>query len=537
MCGAFSSDKLLITMNKLVILITLLFTSTFMVKVGAVGLDEVKLESISTSGKSLLIDRGVLEGFEEGLFARFFIQKGPKEFPKIFLVAEGELVKSFPRKSYWILKKIYIPDVILAKSKLLIFTSNTVTLGRPLKLRNHHVVLSKSNGIDVDSYLKENKKNTPARLVKEGGDFEPSPDIFEEDELKYLGSGTDVLLTTYENYTIKEGKYFSEEFGDETLQKYFIGNKEIDLGDIKNVEDKKLFDSMADNYVKKTNSMKYGIKSFYSEVEKIKEMPDVSVKGTLASSYDEAKNNEKESDHISPVAIAKVHRDGDQWSSDMDDVSLRRYFIKTGLEKEARRRELALNELDGHELILSFSNALVAHANTDDPNYQGLGSYFSISYDLHLSRTSPNLKNWSLQFIYEKGINEFDSGFYNVRATESGYGAYINYYFINNPLTLHSFIFLTGFGIKTGSSNVYSPELIKKYTYQALSLPSLQVMTKYRFRTGDLNEDTVNVGASLNFGINFDAKNLSLIDSVDDEIASKISFYDLKYTVGLSLFF
>ena len=96
------SDKLLINMNKLAIITTLLFISAFMGKASAVALDEVNLEDISTSGKSLVIDRGMLEKFEEGTFARFYIQKGPKEFPKVFLVAEGELIKSFPRKSYWI---------------------------------------------------------------------------------------------------------------------------------------------------------------------------------------------------------------------------------------------------------------------------------------------------------------------------------------------------------------------------------------------------------------------------------------------------
>lgn len=531
------SDKLLINMNKLAIITTLLFISAFMGKASAVALEEVNLEDISTSGKSLVIDRGMLEKFEEGTFARFYIQKGPKEFPKVFLVAEGELVKSFPRKSYWILRNIYIPDVIKSKSKVLILTSGQVSAGRPLKLRNHHVVLSKSNGDDVDSYLDQNKENVPSRFAKAGAGFEPSPDVFEKNEMKDLTPETDVLVTTYENFQTRGGKYYSEEYGDETMQKYFVGNTQVALGDIKKAEDKKLFDSMADNYVKKTNGMKYGVKSFYNEIEKVKEMPELNKKGTQASTFDEIKYQKRESEQVSPMALAKINRDGDQWSSDMDDASLRRYFIKTGMEKEARRRELALNELDGHEIIIHYSNALMAHGNTDDPNYQGRGYNLGISYDLHLSRTSPNLKQWSLQFMFEKGVTEYDTGVFNARSEETAYGAYVNYYFINNPLTLNSFIYLAGIGIKNGSASVFSPDLSKEYSYQALTLPALQVMTKYRFRTGDLNEDTVNVGASVNFGINLDIKNLSVIDRLEDDINSKISVNDLKYTLGMSVFF
>ena len=406
-----------------------------------------------------------------------------------------------------------------------------------MKLRNHHVVLSKSNGDDVDSYLEQNIENVPARFAKAGANYEPSPDIFEQNEMKDLTPDADVVVTTYENYRTKGGTYFSEEYGDETTQKYFIGNTEVALGDIKKAEDKKLFDSIADNYVKKANGMKYGVKNFYSEIEKVKEMPELNKKGSQASTYDEIKNQKKEADHISPVAIAKVNRDGDQWSSDMDDASLRRYFIKTGMEKEARRRELALNELDGHEIIIQYSNALMSHGNTQDPNYQGRGYNLGISYDLHLSRTSPDLKQWSLQFVLESGVTEYDTGIYNARSEETSYGAYLNYYFINNPLTLNSFIYLAGIGIKNGSASVFSPDLSKEYSYQALTLPALQVMTKYRFRTGDLNEDTVNIGASLNFGINLDIKHLSVIDRLEDDINSKISVYDLKYTLGMSVFF
>lgn len=524
-------------MKKLSFLSSLLITSCFVGQVWAFGLDEVTLQDISTSGKSMVIDRGVLEKMEEGTYAKFFIQKGPKEYPKVFLVGEGELVKSFPRKSYWVLKKVLIPNVFKPDSKILMLTIDTVTKGRPLKVRNHHVVMSKSNGDDVDAYLDQNKENVPARLVKQSSGYEPSPDVFEKEEMKDLTPEADVMVTTYENYKEKGGVYYSEEYGDQTSQKYFIGNIQVALGDIKKAEDKKLFDSVADNYVKKANGMKYGVKGFYSEIEKVPEMPELNRKGTEASMSDEAKYRRKQNDHVSPQALAKIERDGDQWSADMDDAALRRYFIKTGMEKEARRRELALNELDGHEILIHYSSAMASHSNSTDPNNQGRGYNLGISYDLHLSRTSANLKNWSLQFMFEKGLVDYDTGVYNARSEETSYGAYLNYYFINNPLTLNSFIWLAGVGVKNGSASVSAMELSKGYSYQVLTLPALQLMTKYRFRTGDLTEDTVNVGASLNFGINLDIKNLSVIDQVDDDINSKFSVNDLKYTIGMSVFF
>jgi hypothetical protein len=186
---------------------------------------------------------------------------------------------------------------------------------------------------------------------------------------------------------------------------------------------------------------------------------------------------------------------------------------------------------------LHFSNQVSSHGNANDPNYQGRGYNLGISYDLHLARTSENLRQWSLQFVFEKGITDYDTKVFNARSEETYYGAYLNYYFVNTPITLNSFIWLAGLGLKNGSASIVSPDLSKEYSYQVLTIPALQLMTKYRFRSGDLNEDNVNIGTSLNFGINMDMKRLSVIDRVEDDINSNISVTDLKYTVGLSVYF
>ncbi|MBC7429028.1 MAG: hypothetical protein H7336_10475 [Bacteriovorax sp.] len=520
-------------MKKLAFLFSLLFIGP----VWAMALEEVTLQELSSSGRSLVIDRGTLEQFKEGIFAKFYVQNGPKEFPKIFLVGEGELVKSFPKKSYWLLKQVYIPDAMKSNSKLLIMTSTDITAGRPLKLTNRHIVMPSSEYSDVDDYLDKNQGNVPAKFVKEGGAYETSPDIFEEDEMKHPTPGSDVTVSTYEKYKKKSGNYYSEQYGDITAENYFIGNKQVELGDIRKSEDKKLFDSVSDGAIAKTNNMKYGVKNFYREQEREKNLPELAKNGTQASTFEEMKYEKKQKDIVSPKAVAKLRRDGDQWSSDMDDASLRKYFISTGIEKESRRRELALNELEGHEIMLHFSNALNSHGNATDPNYNGRGYNLGIAYDLHLARTSDNLKNWSLQFMLEKGVTEYDTGVFNARSEETSYGAYVNYYFVNNPLTLNSFIWLAGVGLKNGSASVFSPDLSKEYSYQVFTLPALQVMTKYRFRSGDLTEDNVNIGASLNFGLNIDMKKLSVIDRLDDNINSNISVTDLKYTVGMSVYF
>jgi hypothetical protein len=535
-----SSVKIEINMNKLSNFKSLIKSALFLAfvsfNVHAIALQEINCLEVSSSYKSIIIDRGNLEDFKEGMIAKFYVQKGPKENPTVFLVAEGELVKSFPRKSYWYLKNTFIVNALKKDSSLLLHTLSAVVEGRPLKIRTKHVVASDQLYKDLDDYLDKNQENVPNKLIKEQSAYASSTDLIGV-ESKSLDENEDVLIQTFENYQSKSGNYYSEEYGDLTGQNFFIGSKSVKLGDIKNAEDKILFESMSEGYLKKTNNMKFGIKSFYRDQEKIDHNRELNKKSLFNNVFEDVNEEKRLAEVINPRAVAKVSRDGEQWSSDMDDISLRRYFIKTGLEKETRRRELALNELEGHEVMLHFSGVMNSHGKNTDPNYQGKGYTIGVSYDLHLGRTSPNLKNWSLQFILETGTQDYNLGVLNARAKETFYGSYLNYYFINNPLTLNSFIYLAGIGIKNGSASIYSPDLSKEYSYQLLILPALQVMTKYRFRSGDLSDEIANIGASLNFALNIDGKNLSVIDRLSDEINSKFFVYDIKYTLGLSVYF
>ncbi len=521
-------------MKKLTLTALLMNLVLFSASALAAALDEVTLIDLSSSGKSAVLDRGSLENYPDGLYGKFFIQTGDKDFPKIFLIAEGELIKTFPKKSYWLLSKIHLPNFVQKNSKILVLTSAQVSAGRPIEQKRRHVVLSKDQYDSVDQYLTENSNNVPDRLLEELEAYEKSDDLFETNKVPEA----DQLVETYETFRKTGGQHMSDDYDDESSERFFVGKKEVHLADLRRAEDKKLLDSMAANFESKTNSQKYGLTNgLYKEQKKIRGSREINDRISVTSVYDEIKEEKKARDVVDPRALAKIKRDGPAWSEDMDDETLRRYFIRTGLERETRRRELALNELEGNEILLHYSGSTSDHTSVDDPNYRNLGYNIGLGYDLHLSRVNKELKNWSIQFQLEKGVSDYDVGGQNARGEEGYYGVYLNYYFINNPLTLNSFIVLGGLGIKAGSIDMSNDRLSKEYSYQVLTLPSLQLMTKYRFRSGDLTEDTANVGASLNAGITIDNKRLSVIDNLEDDINGKISLTDIRYLVGMSIYF
>lgn len=483
----------------------------------------VKIEDFSKSGKTMSINRGFIEDLQAGDWGKFYLKRGDLNRPKLFLLAEGELVKSLPKRSYWLIKKVYIESSFLPQTETYLITQNQVTQGRQLRISKKDV-------------FHDGEESEISELTQLGKEYQSGEQLFDQldkndDERKY----TDLKVTTFGAFKIKKGIKNSEEYGDELNEKIVIENRVVPIGDLKKKEDQIIFQKVTDGHELSLSGKikKFGItQSSNREMETSKGMTY-----SHESIYRKKLEEINQSKHISPRVRAKIVRDDVNWTSDMDDDKLRRYFIASGIEREYQRRELALNEADGHEVTFKYQNSLSSHTTAEDPSYRG-GSYnLSLSYDFHLSQFSRNMKKWSLEIGLETGIASYDLGGMNGRANELVYGSYLNFYFLNGPLSLNTFNCLIGIGLKNGMAKISNYQLTSVYSYQLTIIPALQLLAKYRFRPGDLSEDNVKIGMSVNFGAAVDFKTLSLKGNTVEDINSKISVTDLKYIAGVSFYF
>jgi hypothetical protein len=268
-------------------------------------------------------------------------------------------------------------------------------------------------------------------------------------------------------------------------------------------------------------------------------MRDLTDKITVTNVYDLEKEKKNEKNLVDPKAIARINAQGEMWSADMDDKTLRSYFVTSGLLKERMRREASFYELDGNEIQISYFGNTNSHSYNpnNESMYQLKGYQVGFGYDYHFSRISPDLKDWSLTLTIERGVNYYDINKANGRSEEGTYGLLFNYYFYNNPLTVSHFIWNVGMGLKVGTAQLTSDIGTQVYKYQILTLPSIQLMTKYRFRAGDLDEEHANVGASLNAGAVYETKSLRMLDVPSNNIYTTLDARDIKYFFGVSLFF
>lgn len=486
--------------------------------------------------ETLVLNVGSLDGYVEGELAEIVKEIGEYNFPDSKKLGRIELVKIFPKYSYWQFNEGSISERELKNTdgswtELGLIRHHSAVSGRALDIKNKIRLFERETMPEMA--IEDKEIPTQLRQVK---DYMPLKDeVFEVESLKRA----DVEVINNDYLIKKSGTVHSEEHLEELEELYAPTLKVVKKEPVEKAVAKDIAESLAKNVEQNKERTKYGIKDFYSEQEKVPETKDIRKKISTISVYDQEKERKFEESMISKRALKKMDRDKERWSQDMDDKVLRRYFVQNGIEAEYNRRERALNELEGHEVWVKFFGGLNRNTNEVDDNYQRMNYALSVGYNLHFSRISDELKNWSLDLYLENAVNFYAiNDEFNAEAKDLFAGTILNYYFLNNPLTLNRFIGHVGVGMKIGQGDAATVDINRTYSYQIVGLPTLSGGFKYRFRAGDLSRETANVGAAAAIGFQYERLNYSAAELLENnEIYPKHSTNSMKYFFGLHFYF
>lgn len=503
-------------------------------------LERVDVEGVSSSGKSVILNSGHLEGLFVGDYAEILRVVGEGQKPRLKSIGFAEAVRVTPRESYW-----FFHDQNRAFG---LKTGNRVSLirqGQSLKgLREQKILQKKvvlSSGQKIEDELQARQVGVPDSLVSKHQRDYQSDDI----NLKTRKNGEfDIETSQYDVWSKKNNPDFIEDKLRE-FEVAYIGELENVSGEeeVRREDNQEVFRSYVKNVIETINSQKDGLNELYQrDMDKNYKayVGDLIVKRNL---YSQVTEPEDERIGRKPHILQKVKRDGPLWSSDLSDQQLRDAMVKSGLAEELKRTDAAtLEERKAHEVILRASTGLVKHTNLDDPNFQNVNYSLSASYEYALQRASELLTAWTVEAEVYTGINFYEfAPELNGRFNESGFGAALNYYFYNKPYTLDKVAFYGGLGLRrssaTGSSSLLEGK--QSYEYQVLSLPIYHLGAKYRFKAGDSYKDDFKVGMGLNVLLSFESKNLSIIgeDELQGPVFSSFDIQDTRLAVGLSLYF
>lgn len=496
------------------------------------ALEGMKVLKVSSTGQTIILDRGHLEGIKQGQRGRLLYQSGLDD-PKLTLVANAEVIKVSDKYSFWFLSKIDNSQLVSEGQKLLFAKLEDVMSGRKTKLRKKRVFLPKNKS--VVQYLKDEEVGIPDELIYKGHDY------IEGDTMVTTNIAQDEHLEvrSFEDWKVQYGLTYVDDYMQEIENKYVSGedSNNVDINNIKQQHDKSVFQSVVNGTVKKINDLEFGLNGLYRDQKRDPDLRIITDRVQVENFYEKDHRERREAKRIEPYAEEKLKRQGERWSADLDSAELRRFFVNSGIAKEKERQRLALETKQGHELLLRIASSLINHTTVDDINHQGTGYSVGFGYEFHLSRTTLTLDRFSVELGFERAIRYFDMGGINGRFYEGSFFAGLNFYLFNKPYNLNMYLWYLGFGIRRGDSSAQSSDLSKEYSYQFISVPTLQAGLKYRFYAGDERDNTLRIGLGYNLLVSYETLRYSVNETIADSISGLFTVNDMRLFAGLSIYF
>lgn len=505
----------------------LLLSIAFLFAMQAHGMQGIKVLEVSSSGSSIVVDRGTLEGVQIGQSGQFYYQLGDIDKPKLYFIGEAEVIKSHSDRSFWFFKNIENFQY-LKKGKRILFARDRVVLKgrRKYKIREKKVLLPRAKSLS--EYIDDRDRGMPSEMVFKEQDYLRSPEITEtQTTVDY-----DVKQVKYRNWKKRGNPEFSENYLDE-IETMFIDQSQrgVKPDAIRRAIDREIAKSTVDGAVEKVNTQKVGLASLYRDSK--------TERTSHRSTYQEVMDPPKRQ-AISARALEKIKREGPTWSADMEDAQLRRYFIKSGIAEEKERQKRVLSERTGHELNFKITSDADEVTTVNDENNTGIGYSINLTYEVPMRGSVRFFDSFSFELGIEQGntyyaVNE-DS---NVRVKYGNFRGFLNYYFWNEPISIRKVIGYFGMGVARGNGTMFSPDLTQEYKVSMLSLPIYQGGLKYRFKAGDTKDELVKIGFGLGLSFSYEPTQYSILDSVSssDDIDGSVTLNRLKIAFGLSAYF
>jgi hypothetical protein len=439
-----------------------------------------KIIEVSRTKKSLIFNKGTLNGLEENEEGFFITRKG-KDFVK---VAKGKIVRALPGKSFWYLSTIYSPELL--SENLYLIQEKELLRGRKKEEESHNLVILPNGQTPVTYQDIPEKIRHKEKDYREGADLSIPP-VRSQKEIKvtHYSSWLDQGLRAVENYE--------------------------DVVEVKGIEKKEL--------------------SQESDLL-LKQRKNETALGTLEGLI--SKEDFLDAPPSDQKIIRMKEREGPLWSADLDDRQLRRYMLEAGMVEEKKRQEFALENRFMDELLFNFAYQIKGNESSNPTDNMASPYAISIGYEYHFMRIARALDPFSFTLIFEGGVDYYDVGGFNARGKEWSLLGNFNWYFLSLPSATEKLLGYVGVGFRYGETNLVANELSTSYPYQLLALPTLELGFKYRFPTSS-NED--GFGWGVNLYMNYLKTQLNVLVDLQDDIYGTIYDDEVRLNAGLTFTF
>ena len=430
----------------------------------AVAIESVTILKMSKSKKTIILSVGASQGFHANDRARLSFFEGVQRIP----VAELTASKSAPTHSYWMVERVN-EEMELRPRQIYLLE----LLGDREEVQ-HQITVASSEDLQD-----ENAQGEGTPIFKDEGFSE------EETTSKALSAASETVVKAREDIPfVDEQKYMDEYSANLPALRPDFSKQTVDMEKVKkslrderfeHIAKQRLFRYRKDEDSFNTENYLYSnLSSEFEEEQGITDLPDLAQLGPL----------DAQTNAIDQTAMEKINEEGDLWSKGMSAEEIRAYMIRTGLAKEKEFREKALHELYSHELALQFTTSpqLDVTGILSDHPIKGHSSSFQFGYEYLLARTSPYLKNFTVEGLYKTGSDILDLSGTSLTINRASVGGNLKFYFYNKPYSVKKYMLFAGFGLTQGSGTVQG-EFLEMPTplEHTLFSSSFSMGLKYRF--------------------------------------------------------
>ena len=413
--------------------------ASFLCSPSAPAFETVRVLETTSTGRALILDRGIFEGIRENDFALFYQKRErPGHLPGYHPILKAEAVKVGDKISLWMAHESIHPEELRNGGNLSMVRLSRHK-GKHLKVHQYRVITPVSDPVDID------KKDS-------GLSFEETSPAQKTSEKK------DIILT-------HSGSW------EESLAK---GTPRLSFQQILPPVDKKSISKSveADHFDKMTTK-------------------------TINKLNDSKSIDEYLSILKSPPSKYLAGREP-RWSRHFNQQQLQDFFVKAGVVEEVySRQKKAIHEWKGSEINLRYTTGFHLPLLSSGDGTFNAKSALSLGYEYHLANIKPFLKKWTVEFEMEGRQSNLIIEDYRFSSSEYFFKTWVYFYLHNTPLTLEQYLVYAGLGFQQGFATLSSETLRNDYDYQISGFPSFRTGIKYKFVKSKIQLFGLNFGANL----------------------------------------
>lgn len=479
----------------------------------AIDDDIVRVKRVSSSGKTIYLNRGKFDDVKKGDFGVLLFKKKVDNEKNIYVpLAKIKNIKIYDRESVWVIYKTFVEGVLEERKKYIFLGESRLLKGRKdLKIKRTSVVTSKKRKEEVEDFMLEGDS-----LAKKTDDYTILARPHKKE--KHFDSDVDLIdIDEWEN-RLGDNKLFVSGIYRSPYAEEFSQRKRVQS-----------FEKMVVAYLNKYNDPDFEYEKFYKEQKRSDGgyLSGTSFFGGYKDRYEEKMINE---DRKKKELLSQLRKKGDAWSEDYTDDQLSELLQTMSSIKEKDRRSNLLAFKFDYQGFVSFGVNLLNNENIEDSETTQQSKYdFELGLESYFFKELKSLKKFTVEFSARRAEDAYFGGDLNVRSTEYSLAGHINWYPFRRPSTINSNIVYFGFLTRYGFARLSNITADEIGNYQVFTLPGFRLGLKY------------NMDNSYGFRANFGYENIRSERIVRNDDAgtlpNRASYKEAKISLGISKFY